>query len=214
MSGVFGSEEELAAYPHLSTAKVGTYKYVDTNDDKVIDDKDRVELGNYMPDFTMGFYNAFSWKGFDLSFMLQWVHGNRIFNQSKVFLLETSGWSNGLKDLYRNYWTEDRPNAKYARPNMLTADKYYETSDLMVEDGSFLRMTNLTLGYNFKSRFLRNLKISALRVYFTAQNLFTITDYSGYNPEVSSLNNALTPGIDYGTYPLNKSYAIGLNINF
>lgn len=214
VSGVFGSEEELAAYPHLSTAKVGTYKYVDTNDDKVIDDKDRVELGNYVPDFTMGFYNAFSWKGFDLSFMLQWVHGNKIFNQSKVFLLETSGWSNGLKDLYRNYWTEDRTNAKYARPNMLTADKYYESSDLMVEDGSFLRMTNLTLGYNFKSRFLRNLKISALRVYFTAQNLFTITDYSGYNPEVSSLNNALTPGIDYGTYPLNKSYAIGLNINF
>lgn len=217
--GVYKSQEDLDKYPHLNTAKIGTYIYEDISGpngvpDGEITDADRTILGNYNPDYTIGFFNSFSYKNFDLSFMIQCVQGLEIFNSARSFLLNGEGWGNGAKDLYKNYFSETNPNGKYARPSVATADKLYEKSSYMVEDGSFIRFNNITLGYNFSKTFIAKEGLKGLRVYVTAQNPFTITKYSGYNPEVSTNSNALTPGIDYGAYPTNKSIAFGLNVNF
>lgn len=217
--GVYKSQEDLDKYPHLNTAKIGTYIYEDISGpngvpDGEITDADRTILGNYNPDYTIGFFNSFSYKNFDLSFMIQCVQGLDIFNSARSFLLNGEGWGNGAKDLYKNYFSETNPNGKYARPSVATADKLYEKSSYMVEDGSFIRFNNITLGYNFSKTFIAKMGLKGLRVYVTAQNPFTITKYSGYNPEVSTNSNALTPGIDYGAYPTNKSIAFGLNVNF
>lgn len=217
--GVYKSQEDLDKYPHLNTAKIGTYIYEDISGpngvpDGEITDADRTILGNYNPDYTIGFFNSFSYKNFDLSFMIQCVQGLEIFNSARSFLLNGEGWGNGAKDLYKNYFSETNPNGKYARPSVATADKLYEKSSYMVEDGSFIRFNNITLGYNFSKTFISKMGLKGLRVYVTAQNPFTITKYSGYNPEVSTNSNALTPGIDYGAYPTNKSIAFGLNVNF
>ena len=217
--GVYKSQEDLDKYPHLNTAKIGTYIYEDISGpngvpDGEITDADRTILGNYNPDYTIGFFNSFSYKNFDLSFMIQCVQGLEIFNSARSFLLNGEGWGNGAKDLYKNYFSETNPNGKYARPSVATADKLYEKSSYMVEDGSFIRFNNITLGYNFSKTFIAKVGLKGLRVYVTAQNPFTITKYSGYNPEVSTNSNALTPGIDYGAYPTNKSIAFGLNVNF
>ena len=217
--GVYKSQEDLDKYPHLNTAKIGTYIYEDISGpngmpDGEITDADRTILGNYNPDYTIGLFNSFSYKNFDLSFMIQCVQGFEIFNSAKTFLLNGEGWGNGAKDLYKNFFSESNPNGKYARPSVATADKLYEKSSYMVEDGSFIRFNNITLGYNFPKTSIAKVGLKGLRVYVTAQNPFTITKYSGYNPEVSTNSNALTPGIDYGAYPTNKSLAFGLNINF
>lgn len=217
--GVYKSQEDLDKYPHLNTAKIGTYIYEDISGpngmpDGEITDADRTILGNYNPDYTIGLFNSFSYKNFDLSFMIQCVQGLEIFNSAKTFLLNGEGWGNGAKDLYKNFFSESNPNGKYARPSVATADKLYEKSSYMVEDGSFIRFNNITLGYNFPKTSIAKVGLKGLRVYVTAQNPFTITKYSGYNPEVSTNSNALTPGIDYGAYPTNKSLAFGLNINF
>lgn len=217
--GVYKSQEDLDKYPHLNTAKIGTYIYEDISGpngvpDGEITDADRTILGNYNPDYTIGFFNSFSYKNFDLSFMIQCVQGLEIFNSARSFLLNGEGWGNGAKDLYKNCFSETNPNGKYARPSVATADKLYEKSSYMVEDGSFIRFNNITLGYNFSKTFIAKMGLKGLRVYVTAQNPFTITKYSGYNPEVSTNSNALTPGIDYGAYPTNKSIAFGLNVNF
>lgn len=217
--GVYKSQEDLDKFPHLNTAKIGTYIYEDISGpngvpDGEITDADRTILGNYNPDYTMGFFNSFSYKNFDLSFMIQCVQGFEIFNSAGSFLLNGEGWGNGAKDLYKNFFSESNPNGKYARPSVATADKLYEKSNYMVEDGSFIRFNNITLGYNFPKTLIGKAGLKGLRVYVTAQNPFTITKYSGYNPEVSTNSNALTPGIDYGAYPTNKSIAFGLNVNF
>ncbi len=217
--GVYKSQEDLDKYPHLNTAKIGTYIYEDISGpngmpDGEITDADRTILGNYNPDYTIGLFNSFSYKNFDLSFMIQCVQGFEIFNSAKTFLLNGEGWGNGAKDLYKNFFSESNPNGKYARPSVATADKLYEKSSYMVEDGSFIRFNNITLGYNFPKTSIAKVGLKGLRVYVTAQNPFTITKYSGYNPEVSTNSNALTPGIDYGAYPTNKSLAFCLNINF
>lgn len=212
--GVFKSEEDLAKYPHLSTAKIGSYIYEDVDDNGQIDDGDRKTMGSYNPDFTIGFNNTFTYKNIDLSIAIQWVQGVDIFNKQNAFLLNEEGWGIGAKKLYNNWYSEDNVDAKYARPLVSPTDKLYESSNYMMEDGSFLRFNNITLGYTLPKKITNKLRMNSARIYATAHNPFTITDYSGYNPEVSYSSDPLTPGIDYGGYPVNKSIVFGLNINF
>lgn len=212
--GVYKSEDDLKKYPHLSTSKIGSYIYEDISQDGKITDADRKVAGNYTPDFTVGFHNSFTYKGFDLSFMMQWVQGVDIFNKQNAFLLNEEGWGIGAKKLYNNWFSENNLNAKYARPLASPTDKLYESSNYMIEDGSYLRFTNITFGYRLPKKVLGNFNINDLRFYVTAHNPFTITKYSGYNPEVSMSADPLTPGIDYGGYPVNKSIVFGVNVNF
>lgn len=212
--GVFKDKEDLNSYPHQSTARVGSYKYEDVNGDGVIDDNDRKVMGSYHPDFMVGFNNSFRYRDFDLSFMMQWVSGVDIFNQQNSFLLNEEGWGIGSRRLIGNWFSPENPNAKYAEPSASPADKLYETSNYMIEDGSYLKISNITFGYSLPRKLLKRCGIENTRFYFTAHNPFTFTKYSGFNPEVSSSKDPLCPGIDYGGYPVTKSYVIGLSLTF
>lgn len=212
--GVFKTQDEVDSYPHYKNARVGSYKYEDVNNDGKIDDNDRKVVGSYHPDFIMGFNNSFKYRDFDLSVMLQWVHGVDIFNQQNSFLLNEEGWGIGSRRLIGNWFSAENPDAKYAAPSASPADKLYETSNYMIEGGSYLKISNITLGYSLPKSLLSRCGIQSVRVYFTAHNPFTFTNYSGYNPEVSSSKDPLCPGIDYGGYPVTKSYVGGLSLTF
>ncbi|WP_256012257.1 SusC/RagA family TonB-linked outer membrane protein [Desertivirga xinjiangensis] len=215
--GVFKDQQDLDSYPHLSTAAIGTYKYEDISGDNKITDADRKILGKYSPDYTFGFNSFLKYRNLDFSFLIQAVQGFEIFNNSKVFTLNGEGWGNGLKELSEGYFVDaDNPGNGYARPTAKTKDKLYEKSSHMVEDGSFIRFRNITAGYTLPVKISGKAGIKKIRVYASAENPFTITRYSGYNPEVSSstYDSPITPGVDYGAYPINKSLVFGLTATF
>jgi TonB-linked SusC/RagA family outer membrane protein len=214
--GVFKSQEQLDQYPHLSTSKVGDYIYEDYDDNKKISDGDRKMLGKAMPDYIYGISNAFSYGNFSFSFLVQGVAGVQIWNQMKSsFLMNMEGWSNGLADLNDGAFKgTDSPGYGYAMATKKPSDKLYENSSYAVENGSFLRLRSASLGYRVPNFTIGAVKIKA-SVFVTGKNLLTITGYSGYNPEVSNNgSDPLTPGVDYGTYPVERSVIIGTKISF
>lgn len=218
--GVFQDEAELATYPHLSSAKVGSYKYEDVNNDGSITDADRTVLGDFFPDYSFGLSSQFQYKNFDLSVLVSGKQGHDIFYGMGFFHFNEEGWNTASVELIDNYFEKENPkNSIYARPLASPTDKNYEFSNLMVRDGSYIRIRNISLGYNLPKNWLQKAKLQNARIYLTAQNPFTFTKYIGYNPEVSSRNkswnrSALTPGVDYGAYPVAKSYVGGIQIQF
>ncbi len=213
--GIFRNEEELRAYPHFDNARPGDFKFVDVNGDGVLDvNTDRVAVGNYMPDFTYGFNGQVSWKGVDLSFAFQGVYGNEILNLNRRYLDNLEGNTNGTVASLNRWQSAANPgDGNTNRANRKQTGYNARTSTWHVEDGSYLRLQNLAIGYTLPKKWLSRLHIEKCRIYFSANNLATWTKYSGYNPEVSlRSSNALTPGEDYGTYPLAKTFMIGLNI--
>ncbi len=222
--GLFNSMEELNSAPlqfgqTVGTAPGETYlgdvKYVDVNGDGVIDPKDKTVIGNPHPDFTFGFTNNFKYKNFDLSIFLQGSVGNDVMN-----LTRRAGTSNSL--LFQNqltealdYWTPTNTDTNVPRPIGSTSNYNLEISDRYVEDGSYLRIQNLALGYTLPQSLVSRVKISRLKVYGSVQNLFTFTNYSGYDPEIGSFNqNVLLSGIDNGRYPSPRTYSVGINLEF
>ena len=213
--GVFESEEKLDSYLHLSTSKVGSYIYEDINDDGEITDTDRKILGDFNPDFTLGFTSSIEYKNFDFNFILQWIKGVEIYNLTRAFTINAEGWGNGAVELYEGYYrSEDEPGNGYARPSVKPTDKLYEQSNMMIEDGSFVRIRNISLGYTLPKKWSGKY-LKSVRFYVSTLNPFTWTKYSGYNPEVSSWGDSpLTPGMDYGAYPVEKSIIGGINVKF
>ncbi|RYJ42079.1 SusC/RagA family TonB-linked outer membrane protein [Flavobacterium beibuense] len=196
-------------------SQLGDVLYADLNDDGVINDDDRTFIGNPYPDFTYGFTNNFRYKGIDLSIFLQGSQGNDILNLTgRTGTLNTNLYQNQLAEA-ADYWTVDNPNASLPRPvsnlghsNLLISDRY-------VEDGSYLRIQNITLGYTLPSDITSKVSITKLRIYGGVQNLHTFTKYKGYDPEVGSFNqNALLTGVDNGRYPSPRSFTMGLNVEF
>lgn len=213
--GVFKNEEELKSYPHFDNTRPGDFKFVDVNGDGVIDvNTDRTVVGNYMPDFTYGFNGQLMWKGIDLSFAFQGVYGNEILNLNRRYLDNMEGNTNGTVSALDRWVSPTNPGNGYTnRANRKQTGNNSRTSTWHVEDGSYLRLQNLTIGYTLPAQWLKRFHIEKCRIYFSGNNLVTWTDYSGYNPEVSlRSSNALTPGEDYGTYPLARTFMIGLNI--
>jgi TonB-linked SusC/RagA family outer membrane protein len=213
--GVYKSQEELNTYPHLPTSTIGSYIYEDVNKDGQITDADRKVIGNYLPDFSIGFSNTFSYKNFSLSIVAQAVQGFEVYNLTRAFTTGVQGWSNGLESIYDGYYqSEAQPGNGIARPLTRPTDKNYELSDFMVEDGSFIRIRSISIGYTLPKKIIRHARLDKCSIYIAAKNPFTFTKYSGYNPEVSSWRDPMTPGVDYGAYPVEKSYVAGLNIKF
>ena len=215
VDGVFKNEEEIKAYPHFDNTRPGDFKFVDVNGDGVIDvNTDRAVVGNYMPDFTYGFNGQLMYKGIDLAFSFQGVYGNEILNLNRRYLDNMEGNTNGtITSLDRWKSPENIGNGLTNRANRKQTGNNGRTSTWHVEDGSYLRLQNLTIGYTLPSNWLKRLHIEKCRLYVSGNNLVTWTNYSGYNPEVSMRTaNALTPGEDYGTYPLSRTFMIGLNI--
>lgn len=215
--GVFKDQAEIDAYPHLSTTKPGSYKYEDVNKDKQITAADRIIVGNPFPKWMAGFSNNFKYKNFDFSFLIQTVQGQSILNLLKtVYMINGEGWANASKDYYINrYISPAQPGNGYALNRVSPTDNNHQSSSLMVEDASFVRVRNIVFGYTLPNSLIKKLHLSTARFYISAQNPFTFTNYSGFNPEVSQNgSNALQPGIDYGAYPASKTFVFGLNVNF
>ncbi|WP_142688164.1 SusC/RagA family TonB-linked outer membrane protein [Chitinophaga polysaccharea] len=199
--------------------KTGNMVYDDINNDGRITAADRVILGNALPDYTGGITNTFGYKGIDLSFFLYWSYGNEVYNQTRSMLERMSGYNNGDARTL-NRWTPQNPNTDVPKavfndpvtPNSLTNG---EVSHRFVEDGSFIRLKNITLGYTFKPDLLKKVRISSARVYASAQNLFIITGYSGLDPESQnqSVKNSQL-GIDWAVQPQARTFLLGLNVNF
>ncbi|NCT75215.1 MAG: TonB-dependent receptor [Chitinophagaceae bacterium] len=207
----------------------GMLKFKDTNGDNVIDDKDRGIIGNTQPKFFGGLNQQFSYRNFDLSIFLNFQVGNDVYNANKLEF--TSGYtvnSNLLSSMNDRWRTVDEngvvvtdpaalaklnENAKLWAP-LRSASSFYVHS-WAIEDGSFLRVNNITLGYSLPSRLLKKAKIENFRVYATVNNLAVWTRYTGYDPEVNTRRSTpLTPGVDYSAYPRSRAFICGLNLTF
>ena len=213
--GVFKNQQELDSYPHLANAKVGDFRFVDVDGSGDIDlDKDRTVCGNYMPKFTYGFGGKLWYGGFDMDFNFQGVYGNKILNLNRRYIDNMEGNVNGTKVALDRWKSPENPGSGWVnRANRKQTGSNGRTSTWHLEGGSYLRLQNLSLGYTLPSNFTQKFKVEKLRVYVSGQNLFTITNYSGYNPEVNARpSQNLTPGEDCGTYPLARTYMFGLNL--
>jgi hypothetical protein len=195
-----------------STIQPGFIKYKDINEDGVINANDQTIIGNPIPVHIGGFSNNFRYKQFDLNIFFQWSYGNELLNANKIVFEGAERRANvNMLAEYANRWTSDNtssmlPVAGGYGPN------FYSTRN--IEDGSFLRLKTVALGYNLPSAALKQLKIKEVRIYTSAQNLVTWTNYSGLNPEVSVRNSALTPGFDWSAYPQSRTITLGLNVTF
>ena len=207
----FGRPFENALF---GTTWLGDVKFKDINGDGVVDGNDRTVIGNPHPDFTFGFQNSFSWKNFDLSIFLQGSYGNDIFNAvGRTLTAGNRTYTNQLPSVL-DYWSVDNPNA--SSPRLARNDtQNINISDRYVEDGSYVRIQNVTFGYSLPSAILEKLSVQRLKIYTSIQNLYTFTNYSGYDPEVGAINqNVLLNGIDNGRYPIPRTFTLGLNVEF
>jgi hypothetical protein len=206
-----------ANVPHYvseSNTQPGMPKYRDINGDGVINDKDRTIIGHGLPIHTGGFTNDFKYKGFDLSIFFQWSYGNDILNANKLMFESSFNKSRELNQYasYANRWTADNPTSDIPAATTSSSNKVF--SSRIIEDGSFLRLKTVTLGYTFPTKLMKKWNIDVARIYVAAQNLWTITGYSGYDPEVSIRDSALTPGLDYSAYPRAYSISFGVSLGF
>ncbi len=211
---------------------IGDYIFEDINKDGVIDDEDRTFIGDPSPDFTFGIGNSFSYKGFDLNIFLSGSYGNEVVNYQRRWLENPRGNTNLLEKAthyaqlelidpngpndYRNVHIvggdSDMPRMS---ASSLTSTYNYRYSDKFVEDGSFLRIQNISLGYNLPKSWVSKIGIENLKVYTNLQNVYTFTKYSGYDPEIGSINqDALLSGIDNARYPSPRIYTFGVNVTF
>ena len=195
-----------------SNIQPGDSKLRDINGDGNIDLNDYTVIGNPNPDFTGGFNNTFEYKGFDLSVFFQFSYGNEVMNANRLIFEDNSSGPNvNMYASYTNRWTPQNPTSNIPRAYGGVTNMY---TSRVIEDASYLRLKTVSLGYTFSQRLLTGVGIKSLRVYASAQNLYTWTGYSGIDPEVSTRNSALTPGFDYSPYPRQRTFITGLNLTF
>lgn len=192
-----------------SSVRPGDPKYRDINEDGVIDDNDRTVIGCGQPLSTGGFGTTFNFYGFDLNLFFSWSYGNNILNANRLYfengnVINTNQWAT-----YKYRWTESNPESDIPR---VQANGVYLYSSRVVEDGSFLRLRNVSVGYTIPRKALRKIKFDTMRVYVSADNVFTLTKYSGPDPEVSTRNSVLTPGFDWSAYP--RAFGITGGVSF
>ncbi|MBU2945531.1 SusC/RagA family TonB-linked outer membrane protein [Zobellia uliginosa] len=220
--GIIKTEEELEAYKEIDpAASLGQLRYVDqltvdTDDDGIpdagdgkIDQDDKVYKGSGSEDFNMGFNFGANYKGVDFSMNWYGSQGAEVMNGSKAYAYQSGTHA----DIYYS-WTVVNPLSDIpyydGSPN---TNSYRDASDYFLEDGSFIRLRNISLGYSLPSKLTDKMKIGKLRIYVQAQNLITITNYSGFDPEVGN-NGFSSRGIDQGTYPVTSQYKVGLQLQF
>ncbi len=229
-------------FNRTQTVWVGDVKYKDLNGDGVIDEKDRTDIGSPMPKFTFGWTNTITYKEFDLSIFLNGSYGNKVYNYLAMKLTHmNSGWSNQTKDVNDRAqlvaidpnkvytgengiwnWYDDITNVKVANPETSTPRASIQDpndndriSDRYIEDGSYLRIKNITLGYTFKKDLISRWGLQNVRAYVNLQNVATFTHYSGYDPEIgASTQSTNVYGLDNGRYPSPTVYSVGLNVTF
>lgn len=214
--GIFQSTAEVAAHATQANAAPGDIRFKDVNGDGVINDGDRTFIGSYLPDFTYSLNYTASYKGFDASIFFQGVQGNEIFNGTRVL-------TEGMNRLFNagtqvlNAWTPTNTNTDIPRAIAQNPALNARMSTRFIEDGSYLRLKNVIIGYTLPASALNALKkinVSKLRVYVSSQNLLTFTKYKGFDPEISGRGNTFTNGIDFGQFPSSRSFQVGLQASF
>jgi TonB-linked SusC/RagA family outer membrane protein len=225
--GVYQNQQDIDNSPVILNgngtvqSRPGQLKFADINGDGVINAADRTTLGSPFPDFTYGMTNTFKFKNIDFAFTLQGVEGFEVLNLARRYYGNYSGSYNVLRSASNGWKSETDPGDGVSPMidrnfNALAGSNVVNNvTSLFVEDGSFLRIRNITLGYNLAPSTLQKLKLSSARLSFTVQNAYTFTNYEGYNPEVSAQGGSpLVPGVDAGGYPLARSFMFGLNVGF
>jgi TonB-linked SusC/RagA family outer membrane protein len=196
-------------------AKPGDFKFADINGDGIIDGNDKTITGNYQPKFTYGYSGQVQYGILDLNVAAQGVYGNTIANIAQRHYNSTESYANNTTDALNRWVSPSDPgNGIVARANRSETGLNAQISTYHLSPGSYLRIRDLTLGVSLPQQTAKSIGLANLRVYVTAENPFTITKYNGYNPEVSVDSNPLQQGVDYGSYPVNKTFLLGLNIKF
>ena len=214
-AGIFQSQAEIDAHQKdgkliQPNAVPGDFKFVDTNEDGKIDNDDKTFMGSYIPDLTYSFGFNLNYKGFDLNTLFQGVGSVEVFNAYKFSTYNAALQGYNLDNRVLNAWSPENTNTDI--PRISTSDNnanFGNASSWYLENGSYLRLKNVTLGYTIPSQVMNKISASStLRLFFSGENLFTITDYSGMDPEVGG------NGLDVGRYPLSKTYSLGLSFSF
>lgn len=205
--GIFQNEAEVAKHAIQPGAEPGDIRFRDLNNDGVINDSDRTVIGNPNPSWLFSMNNRVEWHGLELSVYLQGVAGNKIYNANNIDNIGMASATNQTTAVLGR-WTGEgtsntMPRAVYGDPN-----QNCRVSDRFVENGSYLRVKNITLAYSFPEKLLRNIHLEGLRVALSCENVATFTNYSGFDPEVS-IN-----GIDASLYPIPRTFSVGINVNF
>ena len=227
-TGTYTLKDEV---PGKAGVQPGYWKFEDVDEDGDIDDNDRTVIGNANPLFFGGITNNFSYRGFDLSIFFSFSYGAQVLNATKLTNTKT-GMTNknvlAIAGSSERWMTVDSYGNSVTSPDALEAmnagktvasvadseqgDNYVHS--WAVEDASYLRLSNVTFGYTFPAKWMKKAKIRKLRLYVTGGNLFCLTPYTGFDPEVSTRGNTLTPGVDFGAYPRSRTFVAGLNITF
>ncbi len=213
--GIFNSAAEIAAYPHVASTHPGDIKFEDVNHDGIIDAHDMTIIGSNQPKFTYGITNTFQYNNFDLNFVIQGVQGNQIANAFDMVIENGIGGGTNQNAEVLNAWqSPSQPgDGKQPRLSSTVTGNNNLFSSRFIEDGSYLRLRTVILGYTLPALLLQKIKMKSARFYISGENVFTLTHYTGFNPEVGSAgDNATQPGVDYGAYPLNRVFTIGVNI--
>lgn len=243
-NGVFQSQKEIddlnataaarngAGIQYQPSAKPGDHKYIDVNGDGKVTNDDQTSLGSPIPKFYGGLNLEASYKAFDINAFFYGTYGNKIFNYQEATLesFQSTTGSVGIQNMsekyYHNAWSSSNPSNRYSRLTSNDVNQNTRPSDLYVENGSYLRLRNLQIGYTLPALLSKRVSITRFRVYISAQNLFTITKYSGLDPEIGqpatldpvtnqpTIHNVTASGIDVGTYPSSRFYTLGLNVTF
>ncbi|MEP6646229.1 MAG: TonB-dependent receptor [Saprospiraceae bacterium] len=223
MDGLFQSQAEIDSSATQSPdTRPGDVKFADLNNDGVIDEKDRAHLGNPFPDFTYGVNASLTYKNFDLSVLLQGVQGNDVYFLYGNFAYETQLRGFNSYEGILDRWTPNNTNTNIPRVTVDDRNRNRRVSTRFLEDGSYMRLRNVTLGYDLKG-LIKSKSISSWRIYISAQNLLTITKYSGLDPEIQANTNDtkgynvssdLAVGIDWGTVPAPRVFLLGTNLKF
>ena len=220
VDGIYQSQSDIDSAPEdtqAPDARPGDFRFKDINGDGIIDPDDRTVTGNYLPDFTWGMTNRLSYKGIELSFLFQGVEGSEVINLTRRHLGNGEANFNSYAEWTKRWISPSEPgNGEIPRADRLTGNhgNNNRPSSFQIEDGSYIRLRNVTIGYNFPAGAFGDF-IENLRLYASGTNLFTSTDYLGFNPEVNNQNQF--PGVqgeDYGAYPLSRVFTFGANITF
>lgn len=198
-------------------AKIGDLYFQDTDGNGVVNDADKTVIGTPYPKFTYGFALNTSYKTFDLRASFNGSYGNQVLDGQDYYLYNFEGSGNQYVDVADRYRNEANPGSglNYRPSRAGTQSNSTRLSSFYIQDGSYFRCTNITLGYSFPKSLANAIKVTNIRIYASVDNAFTITDYKGYNPEVDySGGSNLTPGVDYGNYPLARAYNLGVKLTF
>ena len=211
--GVFMTQEEYEAGPKHASSMVGTVRMKDLNGDNIIDNSDRTFIGDPNPDCLFGMTNTFSWKNFDASLVFTGSLGGDIIDATYEWTENIDGCFNVRKDVANRWRSEEDPgNGEIPRTRTGTTELFRYTNSRWVFKNNYITLKNLTVGYTIPVK--KNPYIKGVRVYGSAQNLFTIGSYPGMNPEVNKNTSGLYQGVDHTTYPVARIYTIGLNVKF